>query len=194
MKDFIKQNLVLVVGFTLPLLLVLVFLAATVIPKAFSTPPQYEMLFSTIRYDYQNPSEYTLDFAVKEHKLMVKAQKNDRKDRAYNTKSLMAYDGKTETVRQISIDPAQFSGAAEGSSAILAETASMTIDAASMSPDGYVLEGPGYCCGGMVAGMFGGYGNGGFRLKKGSVGYKIPDMQGNHYYNQLQFIGWVIKQ
>lgn len=69
----------------------------------------------------------------------------------------------------------------------------MTIDTSSVSPDGYTLDGPSYGGGGLMGGIFGGgYRNSGFRLKKGSVGYKIPNVQENYYYNQVQFIGWVI--
>ena len=195
MKSFIKENLVLVIGLTLPLLLIVLFFVATVIPKAMGTPPQYEMLFTTVRYDYQNTRDYFLDFAVKNQQLTVKVQKNENKDRNYNVKKLMAYDGKTETVREIAIDVAKTAGASNGAEVILEETKNMTIDTSSVSPDGYALDGPNYGGGGLMGGVFGGgYRNSGFRLKKGSVGYKIPNEQQNYYYNQVQFIGWVIKK
>jgi hypothetical protein len=196
MKNFIKENLVLVVGLTLPLLLIVLFFVATVIPKAFGTPPQYEMLFSTSRYDYQDTPEYALDFVVKDQKLIVKAHKNNNKDqRGSHSKLLMAYDGKTETVREINIDLVKAASAAGGNEAVLEETGSWTIDTSRVSPDGYILDGPSYRDGGLVGGIFGGgYSNSGFRLKKGSVGYKIPETQGVYYYNQPHFIGWVIKK
>lgn len=195
MKNFIKENLVLVIGLTLPLLLIVLFFAATVIPKAMGTPPQYEMLFTTVRYEYQNSPDYLLDFVVKNQQLTVKAQKNENKDRNYNVKKLMAYDGKTETVREIAIDIAKTAEAAKGVEVVLEETKNMIIDTSSVSPDGYVLDGPNYGGGGLMGGMFGGgYRNSGFRLKKGSVGYKIPNEQQNYYYNQVQFIGWVVKK
>ncbi|MDP3679178.1 MAG: hypothetical protein Q8R23_08870 [Methylotenera sp.] len=195
MKNFIKQNLVLVTGLTLPLLLIVLFFMATVIPKAMGTPPQYEMLFTTTRYDYQNPPDYLLDFAVKNQQLTVKARKSENKDRNYNAKILMAYDGKTETVREISIDIAKTAEAAINGEVVLAETKNMTIDTSSLSPDGYTLDGPSYGGGGMMMGMFGGgYRNSGFRLKKGGAGYQIPNTQQNYYYNQVQFIGWVVKK
>jgi len=195
MKNFIKQNLVLVIGLTLPLLLIVLFFVATVIPKAMGTPPQYEMLFTTTRYDYQNPPDYLLDFAVKNQQLTVKARKSENKDRNYNAKILMAYDGKTETVREISIDIAKTAEAAINTELVLAETKHMTIDTSSLSPDGYTLDGSTYGGGGMMMGMFGGgYRNSGFRLKKGGVGYQIPNTQQNYYYNQVQFIGWVVKK
>ena len=196
MKNFIKENLVLVVGLTLPLLLIVLFFVATVIPKAFGMPPQYEMLFTTTRYEYQDPTEYSLDFVVKDQKLIVKAHKNNNKDqRGYNSKLLMAYDGKTETVREINVDLAKAANAAGANEAVLEETGSWTIDSSRVSPDGYTLDGPNYRDGGLVGGIFGGgYQNNGMRLKKGSVGYKIPDTQGIYYYNQMHFIGWVIKK
>lgn len=195
MKSFIKQNLVLVIGLTLPLLLIVLFFMATAIPKAMGAPPQYEMLFTTVRYDYQNASDYSLDFAVKNQRLVVKVRKGDNKNINHNTERLMAYDGKTETVREIAIDIAKTSEAAVNGEVVLAETKNMTIDASSMSPDGYKLDGPNYRNGGMMMGMFGGgYHNSGFRLKKGGVGYAIPNTQQNDYYNQVQFIGWVVKK
>ena len=193
MKSFIKANLVLVVGFTLPLLLIILFFAATVIPKAMGMPPQYEMLFSTMHYDYQNPPDYLLDFVVKNQKLMVKAQKNEHKDRNNHARKLMVYDVKSEIVREISIDIANLVEASPNASTVLDETKNMTIGTSSISPDGYILDGPSYG-GGLMAGIFGGgYRNSGFRLKKGSVGYQVPNTT-QDYYNQVQFVGWVIKK
>ena len=192
MKNFIKENLVLVIGLVLPLLLIVLFFVATVIPKSLGTPPQYEMLFTTTKYDYQNKPEYILDFNVKNQQLMVKAKKYDEKNYNNMSRLLMVYDGKTETVREIKIDVSKFS---DGNEVLLEETKSMSIDTAAVSPDGYMLEGPNYGGSGLMGGLFGGgYRNGGYRLKKGSVGYKVPTMQPDYYYNQVQFVGWVIKK
>ena len=195
MKNFIKENLVLVVGLTFPLLLILIFFASAVIPKAMSAPPQYEMLFTARSYDYQNTTDYMLDFAVKNQKLTVNVHKNEGKNVNYDVKRLMAYDAKTDTVREISIDMPQVLAAATVGNAVLHETESMLIDTAIVSPDGYTLDGPSYGGGGLMGGLFGG-GNrdSGFRLKKGNIGYKIPHTQQHYYYNQVQFIGWVIKK
>lgn len=195
MKNFIKQNLVLVIGLMLPLLLIVLFFAATVIPKAMGTPPQYEMLFSTMHYDYQNPPDYLLDFSVNNQQLRVSVKLNEHKDRNYHVKKLMAFDAKSETVREIPIDVAQTVRLAQGGEVVLEETKNMIIDTSNLSPDGYRLEGPNYGGGGLMGGIFGGgYRNSGFRIKKGSIGYQVPNTQPNYYYNQVQFIGWVIKK
>lgn len=123
---------------------------------------------------------------------MVKVKKTDGKDNYYNSKKLMAYDAKNETMREITIDASQFADNAE---ILLAETKNMTIDTAMVAPDGYVMENQRYGNNGLVGGLFGvGGGNTGYRLKKGSVGYKINTLQNNYYYDQLHFIGWVLKK
>lgn len=195
MKNFIKENIVLVVGLAFPLLLILVFMASTVIPKAMSVPPQYEMLFTTRVYDYQNTTDYWLDYAVRNQQLVIKVTQRDGKNLNHDLKRLMAYDAKTDTVREITFDAEKVVASATDGVAILHETEHMVIDTAIVSPDGYTLSGPSYGGGGMVGGMFGGgYRDSGFRLKKGTVSYKIPNTQQHYYYNQLQFIGWVIKK
>ena len=192
MKNFIKENLVLVIGLALPVLLIALFFVATVIPKSMGKPPQYEMLFTTTKYDYQNKPEYVIDFNVKNQQLMANSKKNDEKNYNNATKILMAYDGKTETVREIRIDASKLT---EGNEVLLEETKNLSVDTAVISPDGYTLEGPNYGGNGLVGGLFGGgYRNTGYRLKKGGVGYKVPNMQPDYYYSQLQFIGWIAKK
>ena len=191
MKSWIKENLVLVIGLALPLLLIVLFFVATVIPKMVSTPPQYEVLFSVQDYGYQNKPDYTFDFKVKNQQLMVKVKKTDGKDNYYNSKKLMAYDAKNEVMREITIDAGQFTADAE---ILLEETKNMTIDTAMVAPDGYLMENQSYGNNGLIGGLFGGGRNNGYRLKKGNVGYKINTLQNNYYYDQLHFIGWVLKK
>jgi hypothetical protein len=195
MKNWIKENLVLAVGLTLPLLLIVLFFVASVLPKSMGTPPQHEMLFSTMKYEYQKSPDYLLDFKVKDGKVMVSAKKLDEKNNSGSSTKLMAYDGKTETVREIVIDNAKAGAAAVNGEIILDETKSLTIDTNVTSPDGYVLEGPNYGSSGLVGGLFGGgYRNSGFRLKKGALGYKMPNMQPDYYYSNVQFLGWVVSK
>jgi hypothetical protein len=194
MKNWIKENLVLVIGLALPVLLIVLFFVATVIPKMNSTPPQYEVLFSVPDYNYQSKPDYIIDFKVKNNQLMIKVKKADDKDNYYQNKKLMAYDAKTEVMREISIDNSKFSNDTE---LLLEETKNMTLSADMLAPDGYRLENQHNNNNGLIGGLFGGGGrNSGYRLKKGNVGYKINAQQNSnyYYYDQLHFIGWVIKK
>ncbi|MFM9834657.1 MAG: hypothetical protein ACKVOA_00980 [Methylophilaceae bacterium] len=195
MKNWLKENLVLAVGLTLPLLLILLFFVASVLPKSMGIPPQHEMLFSTVKYEYQKSPDYMFDFKVKEGKVMVSSKKMDDKNNSGSSTKLMAYDGKTETVREITIDNAKTGAAAVSGETILDETKDLTVDTNATSPDGYVLEGPIYGSSGLVGGLFGGgYRNSGFRLIKGAVAYKIPNLQPDYYYSNVQFLGWVVSK
>jgi hypothetical protein len=192
MKNWIKENIVLVIGFTLPLMLIVLFFVATVIPKMTGTPPQYEVLFSVQDYSSQNKQEYVVNFKVKDKQLMIKTKKADDKNYSNDSKKLMAYDAKTEVIREITFDDSKFS---DGAEMLLEETKNMTIDTAMQAPDGYVLENQGYSGTGLIGGLFGGGSrNNGYRLKKGNVGYKINTQQNNNYYDQLNFIGWIVKK
>ncbi len=192
MKKWIIENLVLVIGLSLPILLIVLFFLATVLPKSFSTPPQYEMLFTTLKYEYENSPMYLVDFNVVNHQLMAKVKKNDDKSRNYNSKKLMAYNPKTETVREITIDLAK-AAEANINEVLLAETKDLKIDASMVSPDGYQFEGSRYSNNGLIGGLFGGGNqNSGYRLKKGAVAYKVQTSQPDYYYSDFKFVGWVV--
>lgn len=193
MKKLIKENLVLVIGLSLPILLIVLFFLATVVPKSFGTPPQYELLFTSLKYEYENSPVYLVDFKVVNHQLVAKVRKNDDKNRNYNSKKLMAYNAKTETVREITIDLAKAAEAGDDNDVILDETKDLKIDASVVSPDGYQLEGSNYGNSGLVGGLFGGGNrNSGYRIKKGAVAYKVETTQPNYYYNDFKFVGWVV--
>lgn len=192
-KKFLRENLVLAIGLSLPLLLIVLFFVATVIPKSMATPPQYEMLFTVTKYDYQNAPDYLLSYMVKDKHLVVKAKKSEEKPKNSNINTLLVYDAKTETVREINVDTSKLNETDH--EMLVEETKSYEIDNSPLSPDGYRLEGPNYSGGGLIGGLFGGgYRNTGFRITKGSVGYKLPETQQDFYYNQVKFIGWVIKK
>ena len=192
MKNWIKENLVLVIGLSLPILLIVIFFLATVLPKSFSTPPQYEILFTTLKYEYENSPVYLVDFKVVNHQLMATVKKNDDKARNYNSKKLMTYNPKTETVREITIDLVK-AAEANTNEVLLAETKDLKIDASMVSPDGYQLDGARYSSNGLIGGLFGGGNhNSGYRLKNGAVAYKVQTSQPDYYYSDFKFVGWVV--
>ena len=194
MKNWMKENLVLAIGLTLPIFLIVLFFVASVLPKSMGTPPQYEMLFSTMKYEYQQSPDYVIDFKVKDKKLMVTSKKLDDKNNNGSSTKLMAYDGKTETVREIKLDNVKTGMAASSGEIVLEETKDLTIEPNAVSPDGYTLDGANYGDGGLVGGLFGGgYRNNGYRVKKGAVAYKMPNMQPDYYYSNVQFLGWIVK-
>lgn len=195
-RNFIRENLVLAMGICLPVLLVILFFLTSVLPKTLATPPQYEMLFSIIRYDYQTASSPNFEFIVHDGKLYARAGKNDSQNQARYTRKLLAFDAGNESVREIPYDTREIAKLADQAETLLPETQGMTIDPASRAPDGYSFEGPAYGNGGLMTEVFfGGYRNQGYRVVKGKAAYKIPNTYGDAYYaGNLQFIGWIVKK
>jgi hypothetical protein len=195
-KKFFRENLVLVMGISLPVLLVILFFLTSVLPKLLATPPQYELLFSVIRYDYQTAATPNFDFIVRDGQLMVRTGKNDSTNTQRYTRKLLAYDASTESVREIYFDPAPIEKLGEQAEMVLPETRDMTIDTSSRAPDGYSFEGASYSGGGLMSELFfGGYRNAGYRVVKDKAAYKIPDAFGDTYYaGNLQFIGWLVEK
>jgi hypothetical protein len=69
-KNFIKDNFALIIALSLPAILVLGFLLASYLPQSFNTPPQYELVFSTSRYDNSLP--FHVDFTIINQKLHMR--------------------------------------------------------------------------------------------------------------------------
>jgi hypothetical protein len=194
LKNFIKENFVLVVGLALPVLLVVLFFVASVLPKSMVEPPRYEMLFTQTRYDSQSP--YNVDFFVKNGVLKAHVWKVTQPGAMVNRKKLMAYDGKTQSVREIPYDVSKVGDAPNMAEISLDEFKNMKVDGSSKSPDGFEFENGGYGSGGLVTDLFaGGYHSGTPRLKKGSAVFKISEGSNTNYYGyDIQFIGWIIQK
>lgn len=196
---FLKENIVLVMGLTLPVILILLFFVAAVVPKWLAPPPQYPVLFTSSRYDYETRPPFQTDFFVSDGVLKVRVAKANDKNQTYQARKLMLYDGKNDSVREIAYDSPKLSALAEagGGEMVLGETQQLRFDTAFRAPDGYEFEGAGYHGGGLAQELFGGgYRNRKARLKKGATVYKIsiPAHYGDYYYGDVRFIGWVVKQ
>ncbi|HZV61734.1 MAG TPA: hypothetical protein VFF75_04910 [Methylophilaceae bacterium] len=195
MRKFIRENLVLIMGISLPLLLVLLFFLTSVLPKSLGTPPQYDLLFSVVRYDYQTATTPHFDFIVQDGVLKVRTGKTDNQNPTRYTRKLLVFNADNEAVREIPYDLVQISNMEEQSEIVLPETQQMTIDPSSRSPDGYSFEGPSHGGGGLMSELFfGGYRNQGYRIVKGKSAYNIPNNFNSAYVGELQFIGWILKR
>ncbi|MGR8935741.1 MAG: hypothetical protein ACU837_15365 [Gammaproteobacteria bacterium] len=196
LRNFLKENAVLVMGLTLPVILVLLFFAAVVVPKWLTPPPQYSLLFTVSRYDYSAP--FQTDFVVVDGVLKVRVGKNDDNNRSHRPRKLMLYDAENESGREIAYDVAKLSALAEagGGELVVEDTRHLHLDPSFKAPDGYTFEGGDYRHYGLLQGLFGGYRQSGARLKKDAVAYKIalPAYNGSYYYGDMQFIGWIVKQ
>ena len=96
MKSFLRENPTIAFGLGLPLLLVVVFLLFSAIPALLVDPPQYDVLYATEYYNYQNG----VQISVVDQKVQVLyqgVQQASRKPR------LWRYNPKTGAVQELAI-------------------------------------------------------------------------------------------
>jgi hypothetical protein len=201
MGKWIRDNLVLVSGIVLPVLLVGGFFLLNKAPRILSDPPEYDFVLVGYRYDYQHPSNYYLSFEVRDGKLTGRAVPRDEQNVNINRQyaGIFRYDAASATFTEIVYElPEGLDDIDEPIPLELAETSGLKLDKRRQSPDGYVFEFLGYSgWGGLLGEMFGmrrRY-ESGYVLKKDSVYIDLPRPAADPYYqNDLHFMGWVIEE
>lgn len=130
---------------------------------------------------------------MKHGRLVARVWKNRPNTGSY-AKKLMAYNGKTQSVREITYDLSKIGDVADYTEVSLEELSALHVDNATTSPDGYVFETAGYHGGWPITEIFGGgYHDRRARLVKGSAVFKLPENNGSLYnYYDTQFLGWVV--
>jgi hypothetical protein len=191
---FLRDNLVLVVGLTLPVVLMLGFLVASSLPEQLVDPPKYDLLFSV--QDYQAPPNMTVSVRLFVRDGTLKAQYTKVAGQNYNGwRKLYLYEAATRKVRQLEFAPPAdldtITGTREDT---VAATAKMRLDTTVQSPDGYELsygEGGG---GGLLGEVFfrPRYSNEP-RLRKGASSVPVTTAgQAPFSYGSAEFVGWVV--
>lgn len=201
MGKWVKENLVLVSGILLPVLLVGGFFVLNNAPRMLADPPKYDFVLVGYRYDYRHPSDYYLSFEVRNGKLTGRAIPKDERNANFNRQyaGIFRYNAATNTFEEIAYElPEDLENIEEPVSLPLAETSDLTLDKRNQSPDGYTFEFLGYRGrGGLLGEMFGmrrRYGSN-YVLKKDNAYVDLPKPAADPYYpNDWHFMGWIIEQ
>jgi hypothetical protein len=199
-KNFFKENFVLIVGLTLPVLLMIGFMVASSLPQKMADPPKYDLVFSTT--DYRNNSggiPVTVQLVVKDGVLKAQYTRVVPPPAGYysnNWKKLYVYEAKTQKVRELPFglpeDMDKIVGMREET---VDATKDMKLDTTLTSPDGYELSSNRYGHHGLVNGIFWGWDGSSneTRIRKGSssVPLSTGDSRTSFYYGSVEFVGWV---
>ena len=201
MGNFIKKNLVLVAGITLPVLLIISFLILTHAPRIALEPPQYDFLVVGYRYDHQHLRNYYLNFEVKDGKLRGRVTPKDDTSTYQNQQHarIFRYDANDNSFEEISYDlPDGLEDLEKQTTFQVAETSGLSLDKKTKSPDNYSFEYLGYRGrGGLLGEVFGmgrRYDNQ-YVLSKNGAYFDLPQpasLPPYYYGHNLTFLGWVI--
>lgn len=197
MKSFLRENPTIAFGLGLPLLLVVVFLLFSGIPALLVAPPQYDVLYATEYYNYQNG----VQISVVGQKVQVVhrgTEQANRKPRVWR------YNPKTGAVKEIAIImPSSLpqakeapATAGEGSTTVISvpDLDGLTVDSSSIAPDGYEFRLGSTRYSGNVFGEL--FYSSRYRheavLTKNGRSVRLPNAVGRYYSSNTQFIGWVV--
>ena len=198
MKSFFRENPTIAFGLGLPLLLVVVFLLISGIPALLVEPPQYDVLYATEYYNYQNG----VQISVVNRKVQVVYQGSMQ---GYQRPRLWRYSPKTGAVREIAYmlppgltppgqKPATPEDAAKITTIEVPDLSGLTVDSSSIAPDGYEFSaGANGYSGDVFSGLFysSRYRNEAVLTKKGRS-IRLPNTNNVYYSNNTRFIGWVV--
>jgi hypothetical protein len=198
MKSFVRENPTIAFGLGLPLLLVVVFLLVSGIPTLLVAPPQYDVLYATDYYNYQNG----VQISVVDRKVQVIFQGGGQ---ASQKPRIWRYNPRTGAVQEIAvIMPAGLPQAGqtpatpeEGSKTIVIKVPDLeglTVDSSSIAPDGYEFRSGSTRYPGNIFGEL--FYSTRYRheavLTKNGRSIRLPNAVDRYYSSNTQFIGWVL--
>lgn len=190
---FVRDNVVLVIGVTLPVLLMAGFLLAGALPDSLAEPPKYDLLFSTD--DYPSASvPVTVRLVVKDGALVAQYTRPANQAGSFGLwKKLYIYEASSRRVRQLSFgfpaDMATLEGTREEP---VVSAAGLRLDTTLTSPDGYQLSFGDRRGGGLLLELFGGSRSYEPRLRNGGKSVPLTPVTGAPFsYGNVDFVGWV---
>jgi hypothetical protein len=200
MGKWIKNNLVLISGIVLPVLLVTGFFILSNAPRVLSDPPEYDFLLVAYRYDYQHPRDFHLSFEVREGILHGKVTPADDDHRHLNRQyaGIFRYRAAGNRFDEIAYDlPEGLEDLVEPLDFVVQETLPLELDKRSESPNGFTFEYLGYRGrGGLLGEIFGmsSRRDSDYVLSKDGAVFNLPRPGSNQYYNQhdVHFMGWIV--
>ena len=196
MKDFLKRNFVLVLGVSLPLMLIAALLLVQGISRLAATSPAHPVLY--VSFDTYS-GQYFFDVDIDRTgrlEIGFKLPEDTPGPTARQTAdaTLAMFDARSDSLKTFRIeapdDPPQ---GQRIELAVPEALAGLTFSDERTAPDGYRLELSAYRGGGLLREIFGTGGRSRHhRLVNNGVSFRVPDIDGSTYAYHDAFVGWVV--
>ena len=193
MKAFLRKNLMIVVSIALPLLVVILFALASLVPGWYSTPPEHDLLLSLQERSSAKTSSYKISLMVRDERLIARIAKSEAGNYDQNPR-LFRYDHATGAVTEITIEiPERADDLEDGVELAIPLLDETRISDSLRAPDGYEFRGRSRG-GGLLTEMFGGSRNRTdvSSARNGAV-FRVRLPTSDYWYSDVRFVGWVIE-
>ncbi|MBT8070932.1 MAG: hypothetical protein KJO80_10915 [Gammaproteobacteria bacterium] len=193
MKAFLRKNLMIVVSIALPLLVVILFALASLLPGWYSTPPEHDLLLSLQERSSAKTSSYRISLMVRDERLIARVAKSEAGNYDHNPR-LFRYDRATGAVTEITIPvPEHADDLEDGVELAIPLLAETRISDSLRAPDGYEFRGRSRG-GGLLTEMFGGSRNRtNVSIARDGAVFRVRLPTSDYWYSDVRFVGWVIE-
>jgi hypothetical protein len=190
-RKLLRENAALVVGVTLPVVVVVFFLLATYIPRLLVDPPRYDFLFAQENNYSNQPSRWRHEIDIgAQRQLRVRAFLTEP-DKYIRRPRLFRYEHLGGNVREISLPlPETAEESEDGIVVEISEFANQAIDTRRIAPDGYELLDP-RSSRGFLVGVFYKRGRRDLAIAKDGAVVAVPSGDGSDWHN-VRFLGWIV--
>ena len=200
LTKFLKDNFVLVVGLTLPILLMIGFIVFSTLPRSLTNPPQHDLVFAMPDYSGANANPpVTVTLVVRDGVLKAQytrvAQAPNGGYYGGGWKKLYRYQAGPQSVRELPLGlPQDVASIAQMREDTVDATKDVKLDTTLRAPDGYELQYDLNRGRGLLTDIFWSSSSYEPRLRKGasSVRLRTGDGRTTFYTGSVEFIGWVV--
>jgi len=184
--------MMIVASIALPLLVVVFFALASVLPGLYSTPPAHDLLLTLQGSSGAKATLVRIDLSVIDGQLKAVTHRLDNPVDD-NVSRLFRYRHLTGDVTEISIPvPDNVAELKDGSVIPIPELAGLRISEKLRAPDGYEFSGS-RRGGGLMTELFRGSRNrNDVRIAKNGVIVRVRLPTPDFWYNEARFVGWVL--
>ncbi len=181
-----KDNLLMLIGISLPLLVILLFLLATTLPRVLVAPPQHDFLFTSYVSAYPKVPAAGVTIDVYQGRARARLYRNQ----GSQVTKLFLFDHETSNVREIPISiPGEAEALENGTEIRIPEVEGLQLDPSLRAPDGYEFRGPQYSGGGIFSELLGMRRRRRATIVKGGSVTPLP-LDPPAY--SVNFLGWVV--
>ena len=193
-KKLLRENAVIALSVALPVLVVALFSAATLLPRILVDPPAYSLLLVDDTANVSISSPVNIDLSVVNDRVRVRISKRQEDEREQFPR-IYIFDHATASVRDIPIPlPDDIDQLKDGTEIVIPGLTNLKISAAFRAPDGYEFQGFANGGAGLMTGLFvGNRTRNGVTIAKDGAIVRIRLPVANDWYSDIRFLGWVVE-